>query len=173
MPDVRRRRPAKSVTLHTLAGRAFTELILETFRFNGRLLAAGDRLTAPLGLSSARWQVLGAIEQRPLPVAQIARNMGVSRQGVQRIADSLEAEGIVVYSSNPNHERAKLVNLSQRGVRLTRELTKRQVIWANRISSVAIIEEIESALRLVRRLRLRLEAEEVSSRSAGEGRKSR
>jgi len=161
-----RRRPAKSVTLHTRAGRALTELILETFRFNGRLLAAGDRLTTPLGLSSARWQVLGAVEHGPLPVAQIARNMGVSRQGVQRIADSLEAEGIVDYTPNPNHERAKLVNLSERGLGLARELAKHQVLWANRIASVAGSDEIESALRLVRRLRLRLEAEEKTSRNS-------
>ena len=33
---------------------ALTELILETFRLNGCLLAAGDRLTADLGLTSAR-----------------------------------------------------------------------------------------------------------------------
>jgi DNA-binding MarR family transcriptional regulator len=97
LPDLRSRKS------HTPAGRAFTALILETFRFNG------DELTAPLGLSSARWQVLGAIENGPLPVAQIARNMGVSRQGVQRIADSLEQEGIISYAANPNHERAKLV----------------------------------------------------------------
>jgi len=65
----------------TKAGNAFTELILETFRFNGRLLAAGDRLTKPFK-PSARWQVLGAIEQKPLPVAQIAHNMGLARQSV-------------------------------------------------------------------------------------------
>jgi hypothetical protein len=64
---------------HTKAGKAFTELILEIFQFNGRLLAAGDRLAKPLGLTSARWQVIGAIEDRPLPVAQIARNMGLAR----------------------------------------------------------------------------------------------
>ncbi|MDH3233798.1 MAG: MarR family transcriptional regulator, partial [Alphaproteobacteria bacterium] len=40
---------------------AVTALILETFRLNGRLLAAGDRLVGDLGLTSARWQVLGAI----------------------------------------------------------------------------------------------------------------
>jgi hypothetical protein len=31
-------------------------------RFNGRLLTAGDKLTKELGLSSALWQVLGAID---------------------------------------------------------------------------------------------------------------
>ncbi len=64
-------------------------MILETFRFNGRLLAAGDRLTKELDLSSALWQVLGAIDEAPLPVAQIARNMGLTRQSVRRMANVL------------------------------------------------------------------------------------
>ena len=35
-----------------------TELIVETFRLNGRLLEAGDELVRPLGLTSARWHLL-------------------------------------------------------------------------------------------------------------------
>jgi hypothetical protein len=51
---------------HRPAGKAATALILEVFRFNGRLLAAGDKLVANLGLTSARWQVLGAIALSPI-----------------------------------------------------------------------------------------------------------
>ncbi len=53
-------------------GSAFTELILEVFRLNGLLLEAGDRITQPVGLSSARWQVLGVVEHEPTPVAHVA-----------------------------------------------------------------------------------------------------
>ena len=66
-------------------GKVFTDLILETFRLNGKLLAAGDKLTSGLPLSSARRQVLGEIIDGPFTVAQIARNMGLKRQSVQRI----------------------------------------------------------------------------------------
>ena len=45
----------------TEEGGAVTQLILDVFRLNGRLLIAGDRLVGELGLTSARWQVLGAI----------------------------------------------------------------------------------------------------------------
>src|SRR5271156_3718865 len=83
---------------YTKAGKAFTELVLETFRFNGRLLLIGDRLARPVGLTSSRWQVLGAIEEQPLSVAQIARNMGLARQNVQRLADALQKEGIIHYA---------------------------------------------------------------------------
>ena len=47
---------------------ALTQLILEVFRVNGGLLSAGDRLVADLGLTSARWQVLGAVALSPAAV---------------------------------------------------------------------------------------------------------
>jgi DNA-binding MarR family transcriptional regulator len=147
---------------HTKAGKAFTDFIVETFRINGRLLTAGDRLTRPFKLSSARWQVLGAIVAKPLPVAQIARNMGVARQSVQRLADILEKTGIVEYASNPDHARAKLVRLNDKGSRIMKALARSQSRWANEIASSASSSEIASALRVIRNLRLRLEAEERS-----------
>ena len=45
----------------TSKGDATTRVILATFRLNGLLLDAGDRLGAAEGITSARWQVLGAI----------------------------------------------------------------------------------------------------------------
>jgi DNA-binding MarR family transcriptional regulator len=90
----------------TPPAKEFTQLILETFRFNGRLLAAGDRLTKKLGLSSSLLQALGAIDEVPLPVAQIARNMGLTRQSVRRTANVLKDKGFVEFQENPNHQRA-------------------------------------------------------------------
>ena len=49
----------------TPTGEAATELILSAFRANGLLLDAGDLLSAAEGLTSARWQVLGAIALSP------------------------------------------------------------------------------------------------------------
>jgi DNA-binding MarR family transcriptional regulator len=119
---------------------------LETFRFNGRLLTEGDRLTKPFELSSARWQVLGAIVEEPLSVAQIARNMGVARQSVQRLADKLERMGIVEYTPNPDHGRAKLVRLIEEGYRVMKALTRIQIRWGNEIASDVSSDEITSAL---------------------------
>ena len=143
---------------HTKAGKAFTELILETFRFNGRLLAAGDRLSKPLGLTSARWQVLGAIEAQSLSVAQIARKVGLARQNVQRLADVLEKEKIVEYASNPDHKRAKLVRLTEHGRTTMKKLGLSQERWANLIASGVSASELEAAIALMRRLRARLES---------------
>lgn len=143
----------------TKAGGAFTDLVLEVFRFNGDLLEAGDRLAKPLGLTSARWQVLGAIEDRELSVAQIAKKMGLARQNVQRIADALERAGIVGFAPNPLHKRAKLVRLSAKGVRIMQELGVRQALWANRIASHTGVSEIRAMLETIRKLSLRLESD--------------
>jgi DNA-binding MarR family transcriptional regulator len=147
---------------HTKSGEAFTALILEAFRFNGRLLAAGDRLTKPLKLSSARWQVLGAIERGPLSVAQIARNMGLARQSVQRIADSLEKERVIEYSPNPDHKRAKLVHLTEKGRSVMKKLGQSQIRWSNRIAAGTSPGEIDAALAMIKKFGLRLEADRRS-----------
>ena len=148
------------MTTHTAAGAVLTELILETFRLNGRLLAAGDRLTGDLGLTSARWQVVGAIEEAPLPVAQIARNMGLTRQAVQRLANVLAGEGLVSFEENPNHRRAQLVRLTPEGRAALEEVSRRQVEWSNRHAKGLPVKEIEQALRVLRTFREGLEAED-------------
>jgi DNA-binding MarR family transcriptional regulator len=140
---------------------ALTELILETFRLNGRLLAAGDALVRDLGLTSARWQVLGAAAMAPAPlsVAQIARTMGLSRQGVQRIVNELQKQGIVRLAPNPHHQRAKLVLPTERGRGLFAAATARQRPWAEALAGGLDRREVDAALGVVRRVRARLEAE--------------
>ncbi len=83
---------------------ALTEFGLLAFRLNGRFLEAAERIAAPAGPTAARWQVPGAILAGPKTVAGIARDMGLARQGVQRLADILAAEGLAEYRANPAQE---------------------------------------------------------------------
>jgi DNA-binding MarR family transcriptional regulator len=140
---------------------AITELILEAFQLNGRLLAAGDALVRDLGLNSARWQVLGAVAMSPvpLPVAHIARNMGLSRQAVQRLINELEEQGTVRFAPNPHHQRAKLVLLTEHGVTLYEAARARQVPWATVLGDGLPQETITAAMEVMRELRSRLEAQ--------------
>jgi DNA-binding MarR family transcriptional regulator len=152
------------VTERTPEAEAITDLILEVFRLNGRLLAAGDALTRPFGQTSARWQVLGAIADEPRTVAAIARTMGLARQSVQRTVDVLERDGIVEFTDNPAHRRARLVRLSRRGRRILDRITEAQVDWANDLVAQAALDDraIRRALDTATRFRSVLE---VSSRS--------
>jgi DNA-binding MarR family transcriptional regulator len=151
---------------------AVSDLSVEVFRLNGELLAAGDALVAELGLTSARWQVLGAIalSPTPLPVAHIARNMGQTRQSVQRIANELEAEGLLRFAPNPHHQRAKLVLLTERGRKAFDAAMARWQPLAAALGRSHKPAAIDATTDLLRTIRRRLEdgAANVGDRNAME-----
>lgn len=140
-----------------------TDLVLEVFRLNGALIASGDELVSELGLTSARWQVLGAIalQPSPAPVVRLAESMGLARQSVQRIADDLANEGIVAYEENPNHRRAKLVTLTRKGQSLYAAATRRQRPWAKALIARVSAKDIETTLKTLRHVRDHLTSEEA------------
>lgn len=143
----------------TKVGEALTGLILDVFRLNGSLLVAGDRLVADLGLTSARWQILGAITQaeRPESVAWLARSMGLHRQGVQRIVNELERDGIVEFKPNPHHKRAHLVLLTAKGRKLYADAMKLQAPWVNALADGLKLKDLETTRRVIEQIRERLE----------------
>jgi DNA-binding MarR family transcriptional regulator len=143
----------------TAQGDALTDLILDLFRANSLLNTAGDRLVAPLGLTSARWQILGAIigAERPEPVAWLARNLGANRQNVQRIVNDLARDGLVAFETNPHHRRAQLVVLTDKGKQVFDAAGRLQVPWVNGLADGLSVTEIEAAHRVVTTLRSRLE----------------
>ena len=139
------------------SGAATTDLVLEIFRVNGLLLAEGDRLTRDLGLTSARWQILGAIADGPLTAAQIARNMGLKRQSVQRLVDILHREGILAFEANPHHARAKLIRPTGAGRFKYERICEIQARWANSLSRGIDPTKLEAAVALLRDLGVRLQ----------------
>ena len=138
--------------------RALTGLVIEVFRVNGDLLATGDAMVHDLGLTSARWQVLGAIALSPvpLPVAHIARNMGLTRQAVQRNVDDMRTDGLVRLEPNPHHLRAMLVAMTEHGEAAYRQASARQERWADDLAAGLTPEAIEAAGTLLRTLQQRL-----------------
>ncbi|OHV90721.1 MarR family winged helix-turn-helix transcriptional regulator [Mesorhizobium sp. ORS 3428] len=148
------------MTTRTEAGDALTEIVLAVFRLNGRFLEAADRLAAPAGLTAARWQVLGAILTEPKSVADIARDMGLARQSVQRLADILAEEGLAAYADNPAHRRAKLLSVTDAGWTAIRDIATRQHAWANAVSEGVDPQALEDALALLRMLARRVEQAE-------------
>jgi DNA-binding MarR family transcriptional regulator len=145
--------------------RALTDLILDVFRLNGALLASGDALVGDLGLTSARWQVLGAIalSPAPLPVAHLARNMGLSRQAVQRSIDEMRSDGLVRLDPNPHHKRAMLVAMTECGETAFRAAMERQEVWADDLTAGQSRENVEAASALLRELQRRLDASPITT----------
>ncbi|MBZ8131820.1 MarR family winged helix-turn-helix transcriptional regulator [Afifella sp. IM 167] len=136
-------------------------LILEVFRLNGALIAAGDDVVKPLGLTSARWQVMGSVAQGKggFTVAQLARNMGLARQSVQRIVDEMLGAGIFELAENPAHKRAKLVRPTKEGERLFEAALFRWLPLADALAEEAGAGELQRMTAVLQRLRVRLEGE--------------
>ena len=138
--------------------RSLTDLIIDVFRLNGALLASGDRLVKDLGLTSARWQVLGAIafSPVPLPVAHLANNMGLTRQAVQRSVDEMLSDGLVSLEPNPHHKRAMVVTMTKRGESAYRAASIRQERWADALAEGLSHDGLEAAGVPLRELQRRL-----------------
>ena len=109
-------------------------------------------MAEPAGQTSARWQVLAAIEHEPSTVAQIARNLGLARQSVQRLADLLARDGAAAYEENPNHRRASLLRLTPKGLRALREIQKTQRGWADELGRQIGASELRRASAVIERV---------------------
>lgn len=146
-------------TERTPEGTALTALVLDLFRVSSRMNTAGDRLVADLGLTSARWQILGCMNdaERPQPVAWLARDMGASRQNLQRIIKELEKDGLVAFTPNPHHRRAPLVALTDLGRDAYAAAMALQAPWADGLAEGLSVADIETTTRFIRTLRDRLE----------------
>jgi DNA-binding MarR family transcriptional regulator len=143
----------------TPTGEAATDLILSAFRANGLLLDAGDLLSADEGLTSARWQVLGAmaLADRPLTVPQIARRMGLTRQSVHATVNRLVRDGFLELGPNADHRRSPIVGLTKQGIAKYEALDAKQVTWINRLARGIARSDIETAVRVLDELSRRLE----------------
>lgn len=125
-----------------------TEIMLAVFRVNGRLLERGDQLVAPLNLTSARWQVLGAVALagHPLSAPQIAEAMGITRQGAQKQLNILEEAGFFERSLNPRHQRSPLYALTSLGQQAFAKAMALEAAWADRLADGLSLQQLKNAL---------------------------
>jgi len=131
---------------------------LTVFRLNGQFLAVAEELARPVGLTAAWWQVLGAVLREPLPVAGIARAMGITRQSVQRIADLLVDRGLAEYHPNPAHRRAKLLRPTQEGYRAVERVDPAHAVLAARLAAELGTDDFRRTLQALTRLSEALDA---------------
>jgi len=88
----------------------------------------------------------------PLTVPQIAQMRPTSRQRMQRLADELEAEGLVEFINNPKHRRSKLVRLTRKGDARYRELKARFLAIASSMGVGLSEGDIRRTTKIVRQL---------------------
>ena len=143
----------------TDAGELLTDVVLTTFRLNARLMDVAQELAVAGGLTAAWWQVLGGVLDQPRSVAEIGRRMGMTRQGVQRVADLLVERGLAEYRANPAHRRAKLLACTEAGYWAIRRISLVQQPFADRVGGAVGPDRLQEALATMQSLVAVLEAD--------------
>jgi DNA-binding MarR family transcriptional regulator len=144
----------------TEAGDTLTDVIMATFRLNGRLMDIAQRLARAGGLTATEWRVLGGVLDEPHSVAEIGRLMGMTRQGVQRVADQLVDQGLAEFRPNPAHRRAHLLACTQAGYWAIRQIALVQRPWADQIAAAIGATELRDTVTTMRRTLAALEADQ-------------
>lgn len=142
-----------------------TMMLVTLFRLNGALLTSGDRLVADLGLTAARWQVLGVVANTsmPLPLASIARNMGLTRQGVRQVVGELVKREFVRLETNPHHRRANLVVLTAKGRTVHGVAKERWDDWTRLLAQGLGETDLRAATSLMQSMLARLDTNAISA----------
>jgi DNA-binding MarR family transcriptional regulator len=128
-----------------------TAIALSVFRLNGQLVEWGDRFCLPHGLTSARWQVLGAIaiEAQAPNAPQVAEVMGMTRQGALKQINLLVGEGLVRPETNPAHKRSALYFLTDKGQKVYQALDRLWKQHAQEASKAFSVSDLDAAIRVL------------------------
>jgi DNA-binding MarR family transcriptional regulator len=132
---------------------AIAELMLEVAQCFFRIRALGQKTGLITSWGGGAFGFMRSLALLgPLTVPQIAQMRPTSRQRMQRLADELDAEGLVEFIDNPKHRRSKLVRLTRKGDARYRELEARFLAIASTMGVGLSEEDILRTTEIVRQL---------------------
>lgn len=137
----------------TSAADLFSQLTIEIFRTHVSLISLGDSLIQDIGLTTALWQVLHIVDQEPLPVAEIARRLGITRQSVLRTVNTLKKKEFITLRDNPQHQRAKLVTPLTEGKKRLEIARDRQRAWVSGQTMHLTAHQLQEGITLLQNMR--------------------
>lgn len=94
---------------------AYRLLVADVYELAGASRRTSEVLAREVGQTTARWNLLSVVSDRPRSVAFAARRLGLARQSVQRIANDLVRAGALCREADPADARAPLLVLTDEG----------------------------------------------------------
>ena len=140
------------MTKRTPKAELLRQLILDMLQLDGAMARRAEAITAEQGQTTARYKVLTAAGCDVRTVPQIARRMGLTRQGVQRIANQLVEDGLARFVANPDHRASPILALTRRGAAVDDAISDSHARWSNRLAKKLDGKRLEMALEGVRDL---------------------
>lgn len=144
-------------------------MVADIYEAAGLLRRSGEATAGAEGQTQARWQLLSAVSAKPLSVAQAARRLGISRQGVQRVANDLVRDDLAVFRSNPDHRSSPLLALTSAGQETLKRITTRAAQVHDMLTAGIPPNEIAAARAVLHRLMDQMRQHE----DGGEARRTR
>jgi DNA-binding MarR family transcriptional regulator len=138
-------RPDAARVAYTEAGVALFHLL--------RQLEVSLAALQKLPVSPGRMALLRSLALHgPRHPSELARERGVSRQGVQRLADAMLAEGLARSVPDPGDARLKRIELTGAGLAAYRELAQREARELNALAAGLAPADLRTATRVLRML---------------------
>ncbi len=127
-------------------------LIADVYEAAGALRRRGDHLAALAGQTQTRWQLLSVLSDGQWTVPRAARRLGITRQAVQQIANSLQAVGLLIARPNPDHQRSPLLLLTDRGYNALATITKQADEWHAQVAPALTPQQLATTRATLRAL---------------------
>src|SRR5215472_13363933 len=108
-----------------VASEQYRLLMADVYELAGLSRRTSAAIAKELGQTAAQWHVLSVVSAGPCTVPAIARRLGLTRQGVQRVAGDLLAARLLKAAPNPDHARSPLLALTNQGQLVIEQLTQR------------------------------------------------
>jgi DNA-binding MarR family transcriptional regulator len=131
----------------------FRQLTRSVFAAQSSVLRYGDVANAAFGQSSARWRVMFRIAEGDGSVAEIARATDYTRQSIQRLADTLVADGLATYAPDPHDRRRQIIALTTEGGTLLAAMEAEFGRWSKRLVETLGREHITQTIEHLHELK--------------------
>lgn len=115
-----------------------------------------QKLQAQFGITLPRFDLMAQLERAPegLKMGELTQRLMVTGGNVTGITDTLEAEGLVVRSTDPNDQRAYRVRLTKAGEQQFRRMASEHERWVVDLFSDLTIKQKTLLAELLKSLKV-------------------
>ena len=125
---------------------------------NKRSKSIAESLEQKNNISTARWQVMSAVIATDKPtISKVARGLKSTRQNISILVEAMVKDNIVVLCHNPDHKRAKILQLTYNGKLLFSEVSAQRDIWCHDMQGDVTNEDLQTTRDVLIKLTHRLE----------------
>ena len=131
-----------------------TDVIRSCLRLSARAVKTGNRLVKDFGLTSSKWQLMGELyfAESLFTMSGLSRQMGLSRQAVQKLARVMIKDNIIETRQNPDDFRAPFLALTVAGSNLYRQTIETEGVFTNQVGNFFDAQELRVAMEVLDRL---------------------